>query len=208
MIADPVQKTLLIPSGLCVAQDDSPFGTFGWLVTTSREYLLLQARTICPTASVTISGLSLSTPTRMPLASPTSDADAEAGEDRDGELVVRACSDAGDQVAAEGDHPGRRQVDARVHDHEHLAERRDREDGRDREDVRPRGAAAERPALRSRRSRRVRRWRATPAGSARRPRPCWRVVERGRPRIVPLGAALEGWPRPRDILTRSGEQCQ
>ena len=57
VIAAPVQKTLLIPSGFAVAQDDSPVGTFGRFVTTSREYLLLQARTIWPTASVTISGI-------------------------------------------------------------------------------------------------------------------------------------------------------
>ena len=69
--AAPVQKTVLIPSGLCCVQDDSPPGTFGWFVTTSREYLLLHARTICPTASVTIKGLSFSRPTRIPLASPT-----------------------------------------------------------------------------------------------------------------------------------------
>ena len=66
-------------------------------------------------------------------------ADAESGEDRDGELVVRACADPGDQVSCGGHHPGCRQVDAPLNDHEHLSERRDREDGRDREDVRPRG---------------------------------------------------------------------
>ena len=71
VIAAPIQKTLLTPSGFAVAQDDSPFGTFGRLVTTSREYLLLQARTIRPTASVTISGLSRSRPTRTPLTRPT-----------------------------------------------------------------------------------------------------------------------------------------
>ena len=39
---------------------------------TSREYLIAIASTICPTASVTISGFSLRIPTRIPLTSPTS----------------------------------------------------------------------------------------------------------------------------------------
>src|SRR5579884_284320 len=70
-IAAPVQKTVLIPSGLCPAQLARPLGTFGWFVTTSREYLLLHASTTWPTARVTISGLSRSRPTKMPFASPT-----------------------------------------------------------------------------------------------------------------------------------------
>ena len=139
MIAAPTQKTLLTPSGFAVAQDDSPFGTFGRLVTTSREYLLLQARTIRPTASVTISGLSRSSTDEDAVDETNEHADTESGEDRDGELVVRARSDPGDQVSRGGHHPGCRQVDAPLNDDEHLAERRDREDGRDREDVRERG---------------------------------------------------------------------
>src|SRR6185437_17127307 len=68
----PVQKTALTPSGLLVAHDDSAPGTYGLDVTVSREYLLLQASTTCPTARVTIKGLSRNTPTKIPLAKPIS----------------------------------------------------------------------------------------------------------------------------------------
>ena len=112
VIAAPNQKTLLAPSGFVVAQFESPLGTFGRLVTTSREYLLLQARTIRPTASVTISGLSLQQADEDAVDETHDDADAESGEYRDGELVVRACSDPGDEVSRGGHHPGCRQVDA------------------------------------------------------------------------------------------------
>ena len=71
MIAAPVQKTALMPRGFCAAQDESASGTWDESVT-SREYLRLHARTICPTASVTISGFSLTIPTRTPLTRPTS----------------------------------------------------------------------------------------------------------------------------------------
>ncbi len=60
----------------------------GWFVTTSREYLLLQARTIWPTASVTISGFSRRTPDEDAVDEPDEHADAEGGEDRDGKVVV------------------------------------------------------------------------------------------------------------------------
>ena len=86
VIATPVQKTLLAPSGLCVAHDESPLGTSGCPVTTSREYLLLQARTIWPTASVTISGLSRRSPTRSPFARPTSMPTARAATIATGRL--------------------------------------------------------------------------------------------------------------------------
>src|SRR5207237_10021641 len=48
---------------------------------------------------------------------------------------------AGDEVSAEGDDTGRRQVDAAVHDDEHLADRGEREHGRRRQDERPRRAS-------------------------------------------------------------------
>ena len=71
MRAAPVQKTALIPRGLCAAQDDSAFGTLG-VGAISRLYRTLHARAICPVASVTISGFSLTIATRKPLARPTS----------------------------------------------------------------------------------------------------------------------------------------
>ena len=71
MRAAPVQKTALIPRGLCAAQVDSAFGTLG-LAAISRLYRTLHARAICPVASVTISGFSLTIATRKPFARPTS----------------------------------------------------------------------------------------------------------------------------------------
>ena len=70
MIAAPVQKTMLMPRGFSAAHDESASGTEDEFVT-SREYLRFHANTICPTASVTISGFSLTIPTRMPLTRPT-----------------------------------------------------------------------------------------------------------------------------------------
>ena len=70
MIAAPVQKTTLIPSGFSAAQFESAVGTLDWFVT-DREYLKPHASTICPTASVTISGFSRSSPTRIPFTRPT-----------------------------------------------------------------------------------------------------------------------------------------
>jgi hypothetical protein len=66
----PVQKTTLIPSGFSAAQLESRVGTLDAFVT-DREYLKPHASTICPTASVTISGFSRSRPTRIPFARPT-----------------------------------------------------------------------------------------------------------------------------------------
>ena len=71
MIAAPAQNTELIPSGFSAAHDESELGTADWPVT-SREYLIATASTICPTASVTISGFSPKTPTKIPLTRPTS----------------------------------------------------------------------------------------------------------------------------------------
>ena len=53
--------------------------------------------------------------------------------------MVGTHAHADEYVRAEGDHAGGREVDARLHDHEHLPERRYREDRHVREDVRPRG---------------------------------------------------------------------
>ncbi len=69
--AAPAQKTELTPSGLSDAHDESDSGTCNDTVC-SRAYFELYATAICPTASVTISGLSLTIPTRIPLARPTS----------------------------------------------------------------------------------------------------------------------------------------
>ncbi len=70
MIAAPAQKTMLMPRGFLAAHDESASGTADEFVTW-REYLRFHANTICPTASVTINGFSLTIPTRMPLARPT-----------------------------------------------------------------------------------------------------------------------------------------
>ena len=59
-----------MPSGFSYAHDQSAVGTCEWVTTCSREYLLLQASAICPTASVTISGFSLRIPTKKPLTKP------------------------------------------------------------------------------------------------------------------------------------------
>ena len=139
---------------------------------------------------------------------PHEHADAESGEDRDGKVVVRAGPDPGDQVSGCRDDAGRRQVDAALNDDEHLAERRDGENGRVRAGCTTTRCARGRPAPRTRQRRGGRRSRARPEGTARRVRRSSRAVERRRPRTVPSGAAMKGWPRPRDILTRSSEQCQ
>ena len=52
--------------------------------------------------------------------------------------MVGTHAHADEHVRAEGDHAGGREIDARLHDHEHLPERRDREDRHVREDVGPR----------------------------------------------------------------------
>ena len=70
-MAAPVQKTALIPRGFSAAHDESDSGTCNETVF-SRAYFELYASTICPTASVTIRGFSLTIPTRTPLTSPTS----------------------------------------------------------------------------------------------------------------------------------------
>ena len=70
MIAAPVQKTALIPRGFAAAHDESDSGTCNETVF-SRAYFELHASTIWPTASVTISGFSLTIPTRIPLTRPT-----------------------------------------------------------------------------------------------------------------------------------------
>jgi hypothetical protein len=67
-------------------------------------------------------------------------ADAEAGEDPDRQTVVVTDAHADEHVPTEGDHAGRGQVDARLHDHEHLTDGGDREDRPVREDVGPRRA--------------------------------------------------------------------
>ncbi len=83
---------------------------------------------ICPTASVTISGLKRSTATRKPLNSPTRPATAEHLEDRGSELAVLATRESDEQVRDEDDDAGRREVDPARHDHERLSERRDRDE--------------------------------------------------------------------------------
>ena len=150
---------------LRAAHDESAPGTCSEFVT-SRAYLRLQAKTICPTASVTISGLSLHDPDEDPVDESHERSEAEAGEDPDRQPVVEPTLDADEQVPAEGDHARSREVDAGLHDHEHLPERRDCEDRHVREDEGPRRVPQ-----------RVRRddrgddhehcqWRARPAGIA------------------------------------------
>ena len=53
---------------------------------------------------------------------PHSGTEPDAGEEPEGELVVGADADADDEVAPERDHARCGQVDAGVHDHEHLPE--------------------------------------------------------------------------------------
>jgi hypothetical protein len=79
-------------------------------------------------------------PDEDPVDQSDEDAEAEAGEDRDPEAAVVVVADADDQVAAEEHHPRGREIDARVHDHQHLAERRNGEHGHVRQDEGPRRA--------------------------------------------------------------------
>ena len=220
MIERPVQKTLLIPSGFSVTHDDSPPGTCGCVVTTSREYLLLHASTICPTASVTISGFSLQDPDEDAVDEPDEHAEADAarGSPR-ARRVVRARLDADDQVPAERDDARGREVDAGVHDR--------RASGRAPRSARTvmygRTNAHEVRLERVRRGDRGRRSTSTPVASqigrkraattaldgervdaTRRRAP---GVTRSRSRG---GGRMKGWPRPRrPFSTRGrGEQCQ
>jgi len=69
----------------------------------------------------------LQDPDEDPIDESDEHADTEAGEDRDPEAAVRMVADADDQVPAEEHDARSREVDARMHDDQHLAERRDRE---------------------------------------------------------------------------------
>ncbi len=68
---------------------------------------------------------------------PDDQTQAEAGENREPEPLVGVLRDAQDEVAAEEYHGRDREVDAGLHDHEHRAERRDRENRHHRKDERP-----------------------------------------------------------------------
>ena len=98
MIPAPIQKTELMPSGFAAAHDDSAGGTWSEFVF-SRAYRRLQAATICPTASVTISGFSLHDPDEDPVDEADARAEAEAGEQTERQPVVLPEADADDQVA-------------------------------------------------------------------------------------------------------------
>ena len=154
MIAAPAQNTELIPSGFSAAQDESAVGTFGL----ARHDV---ARVPAAPGEHDLSDRQRDDQRVQP-EDPDEDAvdeadehsEAERSEDRERQSVVRARADADEQVPAERPSPRGREVDARLHDHEHLAERGDREDRHEREDERPRGALErvrrDRPPRRSR----------------------------------------------------------
>ena len=68
--------------------------------------------TICPDASVTISGFSRMKATSTPLTSPTSTPTPTHASDPERQPVVRAGADADEDVPAERDDAGGRKVDA------------------------------------------------------------------------------------------------
>ena len=88
MIAAPVQKTVLTPSGFAAAQDDSASGTFGW-VATSREYLQLQREDDLPHRQRDDQRVQPQHPDEDAVDEADERPDAEAGEDREREPVVR-----------------------------------------------------------------------------------------------------------------------
>ncbi len=139
VIAAPVQKTLLTPSGFVVAQVDSPVGHVRPVRHDVARVLAAPGEDDQADRQRDDQRIQPQHADEDAVDEAHEHADAESGEDRDRELVVRARSDPRRSGFRRGHHPGRRQVDAPLNDHEHLPERRDREDGRVREDVRPRG---------------------------------------------------------------------
>jgi hypothetical protein len=97
---------VLIPNGLSDAQDESDVGTCSEIVC-SRAYFVLYANAICPIASVTMSGFSLTMPTEDPVREPDERADTERDEDADRQTVAGADAHADEQVPAERDDAGR-----------------------------------------------------------------------------------------------------
>ena len=85
--------------------------------------------TIWPTARVTISGLSLSPPIRIPFSRPITGGDADGGEIGDPDPLIGLLADPDHQQAAEQEGAGDAEVDATGHDHQHLAEGGDGEEG-------------------------------------------------------------------------------
>ena len=119
-------------------KSDRASGTVVLLVMPSRYWLTIPSRTRLVDI-VTISGLRSRTATRIPLTRPMMIASTSTVDDGLGETVVGALRDADDHVRQQRDARADREVDPAHHDHEHLAERDDRDRASDREQHRSPG---------------------------------------------------------------------
>ena len=103
MIAAPVQKTVLIPSGLSAAHDDSADGTMRLVRHASREYLLLQREHDLADRERDDQRVQPQHPDEDAVDEPDDDARRRGRRGSPAQAVVGAGADAGDQVAAERD---------------------------------------------------------------------------------------------------------
>ena len=135
VIAAPAQKTMLTPRGFSAAHDRERERHRG----RTRDLAGVPERPReddLPDGERHDQRIQPQNPDQDPVDEADPRPEADAREDSKREPVTRHHAHADEEVPAEGDDARRREVDARVHDHEHLPERRDGENRHVRQDVR------------------------------------------------------------------------